>query len=486
MSRLDYMLADPHEADYLQRDQIVKFTNGHNARIMATPKALSQCESGELEDGYLVLPHHLALEDLPPLPPQAEGLQRATEWWLERCLVAKRLIDPSSDPFCRPLANLMVQGFEGIGINGTGFTGADLVHMKKLTNLLGATYEEYFLPTTSVLVCNSTREDKLEFASNNSIPAVSPSWIWKCVEKGKIQPLGPYLLNKIDASAADKKLLKKNASSAGSSHTSMSHSSKAGGESNASRGPTPKDPPRHSKKPAQAVEPGAEDSMLFDGPAIPQPALHELPHTNSPKKSSYPAIADAASGHTFDLDENQPNKTTATARELSHPPTAAPHPDASSARSENLRSEIDALRAQFASRPTSAGSTHAPHAEPRIARRARSNKLGRATSGGRATSNPSLSRAASEGVSPAAGDDADSREDADVAMGLADEEPVASQAIVYEDPEVKQRREDMIRRMGGFVEERTVEVERVGSAKDFTGAESGIAGRVAGGSRRKR
>ena len=56
-----------------------------------------------------------------------------------------------------------------------------------MVKVLGATYDQYLKAGISVLICgsNSPSEEKLRFARENRIPAVTASWIWACVDAGK-------------------------------------------------------------------------------------------------------------------------------------------------------------------------------------------------------------------------------------------------------------------------------------------------------------
>lgn len=108
-----------------------------------------------------------------------------------------------------------VVGFSGLTINSTGFAGIDLLHVTKVVALMGkfsvvtplanigltsagATYDEQLSAKTTVMVCQSSEPNvqKLKFATDKRIPAVNASWLWDCVSRGVVQPYEAYQLNR--------------------------------------------------------------------------------------------------------------------------------------------------------------------------------------------------------------------------------------------------------------------------------------------------
>jgi DNA replication regulator DPB11 len=80
----------------------------HGAKVGKTLDDLAGL--GHVETGYLVLPHDKSHDQIPPIPVGATNLQQVTEWWVESCIMKKRLVDPASEPLCRPFAKLAVDG----------------------------------------------------------------------------------------------------------------------------------------------------------------------------------------------------------------------------------------------------------------------------------------------------------------------------------------------------------------------------------------
>jgi DNA replication regulator DPB11 len=69
-----------------------------------------QSDSGELENSFLIIPHDLPADKISPVPASVDKLTKVTEWWVESSLHSKTVVNPDSDRFCRPFANLSVQG----------------------------------------------------------------------------------------------------------------------------------------------------------------------------------------------------------------------------------------------------------------------------------------------------------------------------------------------------------------------------------------
>ena len=68
-----------------------------------------------------------------------------------------------------------------------------------LTMSIGATYEEFFTPAVSVLVCNAVvaGHEKLLRALTWGIPAVRANWLWDSIRKGELLPFRAYLVQPI-------------------------------------------------------------------------------------------------------------------------------------------------------------------------------------------------------------------------------------------------------------------------------------------------
>lgn len=116
--------------------------------------------------------------------------------WVERCLYRKQFEEPQARVTNTPFRKFPIPGFEALAVCSTGFQGIDLVHMSKTVMLMGATYNEFFTPKASVLLCNAVvpGHEKLVHAQPWGIPAVKAEWLWDCIRKGDFISFGPYLV----------------------------------------------------------------------------------------------------------------------------------------------------------------------------------------------------------------------------------------------------------------------------------------------------
>ncbi|KAG9190977.1 hypothetical protein G6011_09065 [Alternaria panax] len=159
---------------------------------------LNNASSEDLRRGYFVIPHDVEV-DLTALPERAGShLSLVTNWWVERCLYGKRLVDPTDDVLSRPFEKLSISGFSGLTINSTGFSGIELLHVTKVVTLMGASYDEQLSAKTSVVICNPpiVNTPKLKFATDKRIPAVHTRWLWDCLRSGRLQSYVEYQVNR--------------------------------------------------------------------------------------------------------------------------------------------------------------------------------------------------------------------------------------------------------------------------------------------------
>lgn len=118
-----------------------------------------------------------------------------TEIWLEKCLHSKRWIPPEEQPLYTPFNAAPIAGFEDLTICPTSFSGVDLLHFSKAVKSTGAQYNETLRRQTSVLVCNSQSHinpEKLRYALENHIPAVTQQWLWDCLRSSSTLPFDCY------------------------------------------------------------------------------------------------------------------------------------------------------------------------------------------------------------------------------------------------------------------------------------------------------
>lgn len=210
-----------------------------------------------------------------------------------------------------------------------------------------------------------------------------------------------------------------------------------------------------------------------DSASITAPLQDLPPEVNSPRRPSNTSVYSASIGSTADsTSKHTPVSERATSDKASRQPT--PDPTILPEPQESLNTTITNLLAQ---KQAASAASAAPPTEFNQRRRKRG-LLGRATSG---TSNPStsvsFSRTSSLGVAEHPATASQGAElDAEDRPEIKFTEYLPSQSLLYEDPEVQAAREDMIRRMGGKVEEVIGVVSPIGVVRDVV--TEGVAGRV--------
>ncbi|KAF7865231.1 hypothetical protein EAF04_006208 [Stromatinia cepivora] len=141
---------------------------------------------------YVIVPFHLPTSKYPDLSSEVEII---TDWWVERCLHLKTYLEPKQHVLGRPFPKFPIEGFSGLKVSSAAFTGIDILHVKRATELLGGTYSEDMTPQSSVLVTKSIvslRKDKLEHAQEWKIPIVTADWLWDSITSGTKLPFAKY------------------------------------------------------------------------------------------------------------------------------------------------------------------------------------------------------------------------------------------------------------------------------------------------------
>ncbi|CEJ58775.1 hypothetical protein PMG11_07421 [Penicillium brasilianum] len=148
---------------------------------------------------YVMVPYKTPRSDIPSTDDMAFECEIVTDMWLERCLDARTLVPPESHVASTPFPKFPIPGFSGMRICSTGFARIDLLHLSKLVDLMGASYDEYLTPKASVLICNDPQtasHDKLRHTSEWGVPAVSADWFWISVQTGQKKAFEPYIVRR--------------------------------------------------------------------------------------------------------------------------------------------------------------------------------------------------------------------------------------------------------------------------------------------------
>lgn len=482
-------LVHMHGFDASKTAILNKHLSSNGARTSTTQEELESFSEDDICDGFLVTPHDTLEEQLLPLPDVR--MQRVTEWWIEVCLHQRTLVDPSQSLLCEPFFDGPIEGLQGVVVCSSGFQPIQILHLSKLLPLLGANYDEFLKPATSILLAGSDfpKVEKLNFAIEHKIPVARPTWLQACLKTKFVQKLESHLL---PASASSFKNIR---GAVDIRRYSESSSSKL--QDDVVRAP-PQTKPRktQAQAPAKSTEFRRPRALIDTSEKSPdleaaptresemraitiETALQELPSGSTGQNRLSPSMkpSRSKSASQSPMKENDipalDGAASAEILELPEPETGLVEAEPKS--SEHLHNAITALLAQKqASRPSSARDAASSANDQTEPRRRRRGILGRASS---ATSNPpgsalsNLSRASS--VSRLTQPEQQTPGPATQAL----QQPAPSQALVYEDATVQQEREEMIRRMGGKVLQSMVR-EGSGVIRDIGGEQGGVTGRL--------
>lgn len=135
-------------------------------------------------------------------PSVSDDVEIVTQFFIERCIHAKRLLRPQGHVLGRPFPVFPIEGFHELSICTSGFVDLDLNQVEKTVRQLGARYEERLNNHCSLLVCISlapVRKAKLDIALIWNIPVVKAEWLWQCISQGKRLAIEDYLFPELEA-----------------------------------------------------------------------------------------------------------------------------------------------------------------------------------------------------------------------------------------------------------------------------------------------
>ena len=163
--------------------RLAQYLEPNGAQIVQGIQDLNSMGEEQYENRCLLVPHAKTDQNI-SLPHVATGVVIATEWWVERCIHYKQVLDPQQDVLSEPLWNLNIMGFTKLTISTTGFSGVDYRQVAESIKLTGATYQEQLTPTISVLISGSStvKKEKAYYAAKHQIPVVTADWLWTCLK----------------------------------------------------------------------------------------------------------------------------------------------------------------------------------------------------------------------------------------------------------------------------------------------------------------
>ncbi|KAJ4355562.1 protein kinase activating protein dpb11 [Didymosphaeria variabile] len=131
--RVVYLRGFDHNKTNILREHL----DSNGAVVICDAAELENFASDDLGEGFVLVPHDVQ-PDLTSLPEAAGAMSVVTNWWVERCLHGKCLVDPTDYVLCKPFDKLSISGLQGLTINSTGFAGIELLHVTKAVALFGA------------------------------------------------------------------------------------------------------------------------------------------------------------------------------------------------------------------------------------------------------------------------------------------------------------------------------------------------------------
>jgi hypothetical protein len=182
----------PHGFDRPKLKVIRNHIEPNGATLISSIEELTAAtENNSSARVCLLIPHDHTSANLPRVPSSTCTI---TEWWIERCIQEKRALDPNEDMLSRPLPR--ISDCSNITICMTGFTGVDYRQIARALPLIGFSYQDKLLPTTSLLISGSSdmRKEKAYYAAKHKIPVVSAEWLWSTMRAGRNQPFGHFLI----------------------------------------------------------------------------------------------------------------------------------------------------------------------------------------------------------------------------------------------------------------------------------------------------
>ncbi|KAJ5431079.1 hypothetical protein N7445_008811 [Penicillium cf. griseofulvum] len=148
---------------------------------------------------FIMVPYQTPRSEIPSTDEMAFECEVVTEMWLERCIDARAFVPPESHVASTPFPKFPIPGFPELRICSTGFGRIDLLHLRKLVELMGATYGDFLTQKASVLICNDPKTasvDKLRHTAEWGVPAVSADWLWISIQTGQKKPFEPYIVRR--------------------------------------------------------------------------------------------------------------------------------------------------------------------------------------------------------------------------------------------------------------------------------------------------
>ncbi|KAJ5952542.1 uncharacterized protein N7479_010955 [Penicillium vulpinum] len=212
-SRLPLPVAPPKDNGFLHRTYFL--INGFSSKQTKVLREHLTYNGAELVDSlnefssptipktghglFIMVPYQTPRSEIPSTDEMAFECEVVTEMWLERCIDARAFVPPESHVASTPFPRFPIPGFPELRICSTGFGRIDLLHLRKLVELMGATYGDFLTQKASVLICNDPKTasvEKLRHTAEWGVPAVSADWLWISIQTGQKKAFEPYIVRR--------------------------------------------------------------------------------------------------------------------------------------------------------------------------------------------------------------------------------------------------------------------------------------------------
>ncbi|EMC98086.1 hypothetical protein BAUCODRAFT_412588 [Baudoinia panamericana UAMH 10762] len=189
-----YIMISGFPRDRMKR--LRQYLEPNGASIVSSERELEAAVvDADCRGRYLLVPH--TFEGTPPeLPDIPQGTEMVTEWWVERCIHSKALLEPQYDMLSTPMWDAHIPELSDLTVCITGFGQLDFRQVAESIKLMGATYAENLDPSVSVLVSGSetVKKEKAYYATKHSIPVVSAAWLYACLRAKRRASFEEFLL----------------------------------------------------------------------------------------------------------------------------------------------------------------------------------------------------------------------------------------------------------------------------------------------------
>ena len=156
--------------------------------------SVSELQSSDLEWTAAVLPSSWNFRPDSAALQVPDNTKQVTEWWVERCIKNKKIMDPDKDVFSQALYRLPSDLFEDRVISTSGF-GDDVRYIAKIVQAAGAKYEEGVSRNVNLLIFNYSKDlNKPAYCAERNIAVVTPEWLYTSLKKHAAQSVYPFML----------------------------------------------------------------------------------------------------------------------------------------------------------------------------------------------------------------------------------------------------------------------------------------------------